>query len=399
MATQSGSQLSPAPRGCNMVVTERWSIDSADPIVSEHIVNGRIIAPFAFWLSRCLDAVTALQASPPCEFHHVLVRKPVALDAGSSVDVEFSGTRENDAGRFEVRLRSPSDKSSDDLLVEGSWRDALTGESELPRPAAGTAWDRNSFYQVAAASGLAYGPLLQRIAKMHAGNGTWSAELSPPAEGCQAYSDRIASWDALLQCGSVLAANGGSNCWIPFRIDQIRFRDSHSGAPTGTLAGEWVHGAVPHAEERVANLFGFLQGSNAVAVEFLGVHYRFLKQPPNGSAAPQKSAPTAPAAQVSAPGLENILDRLAAAGPALRRQMIVSFIGDQVLQVLQWDASRRCELQRGFVTVGLDSLMAVDLQFRLQAAFKFALPIGDNIELKSIDSLADFMLRKYEEIV
>jgi len=384
-----------------MVVTERWSIDSADPVVSEHIVNGRIIAPFAFWLSRCLDAVTALQASPPCEFHHVLVRRPVALDAGSSVDVEFFGARENDAGRFEVRLRSPgaSDKSSDDLVVEGSWRNALTGEPELPRPAGGTAWDRNSFYQVAAAAGLTYGPHLQRIAKLHAGNGAWSAELSPPPEGCPACSDRIASWDALLQCGSVLAANGGSNCWIPFRIDQIRFRDSHSGRPTGRLAGEWVHGAEPQAEERVANLFGFLQGSNAVVVEFLGVHYRFLKQPPNGSAVPRKSAAPAPAPQVSAGGFEDILDRLAAADPALRRQMIVSFIGDQVLQVLQWDASRRGELQRGFVTVGLDSLMAVDLQFRLQAAFKFALPIGDNIELKSIESLADFMFRKYQEIV
>lgn len=356
-----------------MVVTQSWLIDSADPLVREHIVQGRIVAPFAFWLSRCLDAVTALQASPPREFHRVLVRKPVALDPRGSVHVDFIGTRENHAGRFEVR-------DSHDTVVEGAWQDALSGEPELPPPGAGTAWDRKSFYRSAAAAGFTYGPLLQRIATMQADHHAWSAELSPPPEASPASWDRIAFWDALLQCGSVLAANGGDACWIPFRIDRIRFRDAHPGRSMGRLAGEWVSGAAAHAEERVANLFGFLPDSDAVAVEFLGVHYRFLKP----------AAPDTP--------LEDILDLLAAADPASRRQLIVRFIGNQVLQVLQWDESRRAELSRGFVIVGLDSLMAVDLQFRLQAAFKFALPVGDNIELNSIERLADFMLQKYEEM-
>jgi acyl carrier protein len=52
-------------------------------------------------------------------------------------------------------------------------------------------------------------------------------------------------------------------------------------------------------------------------------------------------------------------------------------------------------LARGFVAIGLDSLMAVELQFRLQKALKFAVPPENEemeFQMSSAADLADFLL-------
>jgi len=69
-----------------------------------------------------------------------------------------------------------------------------------------------------------------------------------------------------------------------------------------------------------------------------------------------------------------VLDRLRASPPDDRPAILVDFIEGQLLEILSWDESKRKDLARGFVQIGLDSLMAVELQFRLQKALKFAPP-------------------------
>jgi len=77
---------------------------------------------------------------------------------------------------------------------------------------------------------------------------------------------------------------------------------------------------------------------------------------------------------------------------------LIRFIEDQLLEVLQWDDSRRDQLAAGFVAIGVDSLMSVDLQYRLQTALDFALPLGEGFEAVSVQELADSMLQKYLKI-
>jgi acyl carrier protein len=77
--------------------------------------------------------------------------------------------------------------------------------------------------------------------------------------------------------------------------------------------------------------------------------------------------------------------------------MLVDFIERQLLEILRWDETRRADLARGFVEIGLDSLMAVELQFRLQKALKFV-PASEEDEeefkMSSAEDLADFLLSR-----
>jgi acyl carrier protein len=96
-------------------------------------------------------------------------------------------------------------------------------------------------------------------------------------------------------------------------------------------------------------------------------------------------------------GAENILERLRSSPTEQRQAMLVAFIERQLLDILRWDESRRADLARGFVEIGLDSLMAVELQFGLQKALKFAPPPeGDEDEFKmsSAEDFADFLLSR-----
>jgi hypothetical protein len=96
-------------------------------------------------------------------------------------------------------------------------------------------------------------------------------------------------------------------------------------------------------------------------------------------------------------GADDILERLRGSPPEGRCPLLVDFIEGQLLDILRWDQSRRGELARGFVAIGLDSLLAVELQFRLQKALRFASPPeGDESEfqMSCAEDLARFLLSK-----
>jgi hypothetical protein len=87
-----------------------------------------------------------------------------------------------------------------------------------------------------------------------------------------------------------------------------------------------------------------------------------------------------------------MLDDLRAAAPDDRRALLVGFIETQLLEILEWPSSRRSELARGFVAIGFDSLMSVDLQYRLQTALHFAAESPDDFRQPSVEALADHLL-------
>lgn len=78
-----------------------------------------------------------------------------------------------------------------------------------------------------------------------------------------------------------------------------------------------------------------------------------------------------------------------------RQLLLVRFIEDQLLESLQWKPSQRAQLSAGFAAAGVDSLTSLDLQFRLQNALEFALPLGEGLDQASAAELADVLLCRH----
>jgi len=379
------------------MVTIPWHLDSTEPIIQQHVINGRAVLPFASWLNRCLVEVTALQGHAPRELLRVLVRKPVVFEAGASKTVQFIGKPELGMGRFEVREDdSGTERSSPGLpLVEGAWQDESDGGPLIPAIRSGPIVDHDAFYEAAIKAGFLYGPLLRRVKQVQTGGSVWSADLLPLNDDREPSIGRATTWDALLQSGTVMAAEGGNSCWVPFRIDRMRFRGDESGASIGRLYGEWIRDSSSNSGQRLANICAFDDDLSSPRLELRGVHYRVIDQLTTEAPDPLQvgEAPT-----VTAVRPESILGKLRSATSERRRSLLIRFIEDQLLEVLQWDDSRRDQLAAGFVAIGVDSLMSVDLQYRLQTALDFALPLGEGFEAVSVQELADSMLQKYLKI-
>jgi Phosphopantetheine attachment site len=87
-----------------------------------------------------------------------------------------------------------------------------------------------------------------------------------------------------------------------------------------------------------------------------------------------------------------ILDDLRAASEADRFALLLGFIEDQVMEMLEWPQARRAELSRGFAAIGFDSMMSVDLQFCVQSELDFAAPSADDFLQPSAEALAQHLL-------
>ena len=77
----------------------------------------------------------------------------------------------------------------------------------------------------------------------------------------------------------------------------------------------------------------------------------------------------------------------------LRLKKMVTYIEDQVLDLLKLDKNQRKSLDRHFLTVGFDSLLFIELQVCLQDALGLLIP-PESIEQESIEDLAEFLCNK-----
>ncbi|MBL8348625.1 MAG: type I polyketide synthase [Rubrivivax sp.] len=102
------------------------------------------------------------------------------------------------------------------------------------------------------------------------------------------------------------------------------------------------------------------------------------------------AAATAPGA--SAPPTADLLPRLQAAGREEQRAMLQDFLADQVVRVLALGSGHAVDRQRSLMDLGMDSLMAMELRNRLQAATRLTVAVADLLQGPSIRKLADDLL-------
>jgi len=84
----------------------------------------------------------------------------------------------------------------------------------------------------------------------------------------------------------------------------------------------------------------------------------------------------------------NILAKLEAASPEERQEILIEHIRGQVVQVLGLSSSQLPEMNVGFMEMGMDSLMAVELKNRLQNQLETHLPETIAMEYPTVAKLS-----------
>jgi acyl transferase domain-containing protein/SAM-dependent methyltransferase len=109
---------------------------------------------------------------------------------------------------------------------------------------------------------------------------------------------------------------------------------------------------------------------------------------PKPAPPPEPAAPAAPAAGSSG----SLLDRLAAAQPDQRRDVLLRVIGEQIAAILPGHEPGPLAADTGFAELGFDSLTAVELRNRLDAATGLRLPVTLVFDQATSGALAGHLL-------
>jgi acyl carrier protein len=99
-----------------------------------------------------------------------------------------------------------------------------------------------------------------------------------------------------------------------------------------------------------------------------------------------------PAEQHQEPEL-TFTEQLQAVPAAQRYERLKSHVRDQVARVLGFGESDRIDPQQGFFTIGMDSVMAVQLRIRLETSLGQTLPSTIAFEYPTIDALTTYIAK------
>jgi len=90
-----------------------------------------------------------------------------------------------------------------------------------------------------------------------------------------------------------------------------------------------------------------------------------------------------------------LLGRLEQASKTERQEYIEDFIADQVADVLGYASRAEVDFSVGFFEIGLDSMMAVELQSRIQTGLGISIPSTTTFDQPNITALARYLLDNF----
>lgn len=176
---------------------------------------------------------------------------------------------------------------------------------------------------------------------------------------------------------------------VPQRVGGFFFR-----APSPRSV--WVYGRriSMNASGRTLDLTLVDDSGEAVA-QLTGVAFQLIRRDSFFTAAKaRRSADRVGGSDRDASGSKpGLLRQLEQAQPASRQAILVAFVDRNVVELLKISDPSQDELRKGFFAIGLDSLLAIELQFRLQKALDFKLPPSVGLKIETAPELARYLLQ------
>ena len=217
------------------------------------------------------------------------------------------------------------------------------------------------------------------------------------AAGFAHYAAANAFLDATAQAASggplrVLSVNWGT--WDTMRLasteSQDHFRES---------------GLEPMASHAALDALGRLLGGKTSQAVVARIDWAVLKPLHEArrarplltelgvAIAPEPHTAASRVAGDPAPGL---FERLGSATPSVRQETLLTFVRQQVAEVLGADKADTVPVDQGLFEMGLDSLMSVELRRRLERGYGRPLPSTLTFNYPNVSALASFLQRELD---
>jgi len=153
------------------------------------------------------------------------------------------------------------------------------------------------------------------------------------------------------------------------------------------------------AEQALQDLGSLLASSSPLAAVISVNWDKFVKQYPTGGEAPvlselAREARLKPQDDEDSAERVKLLRKLEAASPARRIEILAEYVRGLVAAVLGYDSSSLLDPNQGFFEIGMDSLMAVDLQRRLQTGLGVTLSSTVGFDHPTVEALAKYLAEK-----
>jgi acyl transferase domain-containing protein len=340
------------------------------PYLADHQVGGAALVPGSAFVEMALAAAAAHAPGRAHALHALRFDEALVLTAEAPRRVQCV-LEEAPGGVLRLRFFSREEGQATTawtLHAQGELRPGQETARAAPSPESLQARlapgpDAAALYPRMAEHGLEYGPAFQGIEQVWGGGDEVLARLrlpTPQREVASAYLAHPALLDAALQAavagalGEVPAGSG----FLSTGLECVRVR-APAGVSGWSLARRRPGGGAAGFTADVL----LLDEQGQVVVEVLGMQVRRLPSVPRFQGAPARRSKEAPVARRD----ESLVQALKSAEPGPRRRALLETeVRGVVAQVLKLTAAR-VDLDRPLRSLGIDSIMSVELRNRLEA--------------------------------
>jgi acyl transferase domain-containing protein len=378
--------------------TNLWQRDlgsAAFPFLKDHRLYGEIVIPAGAYLEMALEAAwEALGEQVSFTVEQVRFERALVLSEGEARQVQIVLAPRDPACYtwqvFSEVSGSPTAWAPGFLRhVTGEIRIASSGEEgeeAAPDPPAAikarcpSERSAADHYRVMRDLHVDYGPSFQCVESVWIGDSEALARLRPASLDVRRYQMDPVLLDSMLQVLAAALSTSAQTILVPVSVDRFRLQK-----PTTMPNALWAHAVARTEGSCIRASVRLLTEAGDLVAEARGIGLEPL-EPSEAARAAGLSTLDAAApgcAETTAPDRAALL----AASPEARVDMLQDHLRQHAARVLRL-AAPKIDLDQPLHTMGIDSLLAVELKARIERELGVAIPLLQLIKGPSLSELA-----------